>query len=87
MQPKSARLTGWKGREALSNPDGRFEAVHRSAEGEGWPGEPASDRGTRARTEVAWRRLGMKTTRKPEVDTTRFVPPRAASPQGDLFAG
>ncbi len=37
------------------------------------------------RFEVACRRHGFASTRSLELDATQFVPPRAASPQGELF--
>lgn len=39
----------------------------------------------RQRFALATRRHGYAPTREIELDTTRFVPPRKASPQGDLF--
>jgi hypothetical protein len=39
----------------------------------------------RKRFEVACRRHGFGRTRELSLDATRFVPPRKASPQGELF--
>jgi DNA repair photolyase len=39
----------------------------------------------RRRFEVACRRHGFARARDPALDTSRFVPPRKASPQGELF--
>ena len=38
-----------------------------------------------ARFKLAWRKLGYSEWRSTPLDTTRFVPPRPPSPQGDLF--
>jgi DNA repair photolyase len=39
----------------------------------------------RQRFRLACRRHGINTVRELDLDTTRFTPPRAASPQGELF--
>jgi hypothetical protein len=39
----------------------------------------------RRRFDVACRRHGLARARELHLDTGRFVPPRPASPQGDLF--
>ncbi|MCM2355723.1 MAG: radical SAM protein, partial [Arenimonas sp.] len=39
----------------------------------------------KARFDLAWRKLGFGEWRAHPLDTTAFTPPRAPSPQGELF--
>jgi hypothetical protein len=82
-----------KGRGAISNPDGRFEATRLEAADDGWgsPEEPPRRPDMlliadllSARLAAACRRSGLEGARGPELDCSQFRGDPAAPRQVDL---